>query len=856
MTNYREMDDGTLVDLSLLGEEGAFEELVERHEGEVKKKAVSIIGNPYTAEDIAQDTFLYAWSHLAELRYRPKFGIWILRVAENRAKTLLKRYKTCISELVADPDSIPVFDEDSRLSLAIWEETEQNQKIRDAVDALSRVLRDTVLLHYLDGYSVKEVSTLLSVPEGTVLWRLSEGRKQLRRGFGVPEEGVGKLTSRVKRQIEELKRWATRNDKSGFAETYGSVLSLVGRMEDSAEKSAMLADVLLRGMWWIPGQDNERLRAKIKAAALASHNEYVMASLIAQEYHHLHGEDRIRRIRDDLIPEMEAAGFIFSLGRLYFWLGHALAGYGRMDEALSAFSKVTEYLAPSSSYYACAVASLRMEPRYTEAKIGKQVHIACLGETYEKIDSTWRYMNQPGYTRGLPDTAFDAIPLYWLSRCDGLIDDPAMKPEDTRVSEDGRVTLSLRRADGPVTVPAGMYGNCLIFETKGEEVSPLDIETVICPGVGVIRQTDRIKGVRFLLTSVDIKGSGRIPFVVGNRWTYHAEKDGDSILRQDEQNIEIIYATDKQVTASIAIYAEAEYDTSTWGGNMEAVRNLYFDGDKLRDVEPYIQRAEELASTPREMMHTAAAADVMRRIFRTDPEFNPDWTELGVRNFFGVLTVSVSDSGIALPASYRSDAFEWKSGGGGPGFHSILYNYLYEIIAAAWGVIWSDAWVPGFHETASHMLLDQVIRTELTVGEDENVMTPAGEFASCRHITAETEGYIGYWSGHLEFWYAPGVGLVKFLRIGTAEDEPEERRLPVVWELTEYRGTGEGYFPLVNKELIDGLFRRYEPADQPLPDGYRGWVEYTFSTDEEGTVIIKNAGGVQERAATEKTDNE
>ena len=57
----------------------------------------------------------------------------------------MKRHKTCISELVADPDSIPVFDEDSRLSLAIWEETEQNQKIRDAVDALSRVLRDSLL---------------------------------------------------------------------------------------------------------------------------------------------------------------------------------------------------------------------------------------------------------------------------------------------------------------------------------------------------------------------------------------------------------------------------------------------------------------------------------------------------------------------------------------------------------------------------------------------------------------------------------------------------------------------------------------------------------------------------------------
>ena len=94
--------------------------------------------------------------------------------------------------------------------------------------------------------------------------------------------------------------------------------------------------------------------------------------------------------------------------------------------------------------------------------------------------------------------------------------------------------------------------------------------------------------------------------------------------------------------------------------------------------------------------------------------------------------------------------------------------------------------------------------------------------------------------------------LVKFLRLGTAENETEERKGPFVWELTEYRGTGEGYFPLVSSQESDGLFRRYEPANRPLPDGYRGWVEYTYSTDETGTVIFKNAGGVQAREGTER----
>ncbi|MBQ3862038.1 MAG: hypothetical protein II779_16055, partial [Clostridia bacterium] len=81
-----------------------------------------------------------------------------------------------------------------------------------------------------------------------------------------------------------------------------------------------------------------------------------------------------------------------------------------------------------------------------------------------------------------------------------------------------------------------------------------------------------------------------------------------------------------------------------------------------------------------------------------------------------------------------------------------------------------------------------------------------------------------------------------FRRTGTAEDEEEDAKGPFTWELTAYRGTGAGYFP-----LDDGLIRRYEPADQPLPDGYRGWVEYTYSTDETGTVIFKNASGTQDR---------
>ena len=69
----------------------------------------------------------------------------------------------------------------------------------------------------------------------------------------------------------------------------------------------------------------------------------------------------------------------------------------------------------------------------------------------------------------------------------------------------------------------------------------------------------------------------------------------------------------------------------------------------------------------------------------------------------------------------------------------------------------------------------------------------------------------------------------------------EGGKLDCIWELTDYRGRGEGYFP-----TDDGLFRRYEPTE--LGDGFHGSVEYTFDTDENGTVMFRNALGTQDRA--------
>ena len=162
---------------------------------------------------------------------------------------------------------------------------------------------------------------------------------------------------------------------------------------------------------------------------------------------------------------------------------------------------------------------------------------------------------------------------------------------------------------------------------------------------------------------------------------------------------------------------------------------------------------------------------------------------------------------------------------------------LYDILDDAAGCVWSDEWISGYGYEKDIAVYDRPMHVIFKVLDDETVETPAGSFKNCRHIFFDLQHSTGGWSyrgGKKEYWFAKGIGIVKMSAI-FKEDLP-----PCIWELTEYRGEGEGFFP-----AADGLFRRYEPRD--LRHGYHASVEYTFDEDESGIIIFRNALGTQDR---------
>lgn len=840
MTPYFDANDESLVELTLLGNEKAYEELVIRHERAVRGTAFKVTKNEYSAEDASQDAFVSAWMNLDSLRYRDRFGSWVCSIAKNCAKNIVARYKSAVPDISFDlQEYLDATDPDGNGLVEMFHDDSRADELHEAVEALGSKIRESIILHYFEGLSVREIAGKLSLPEGTVKWRLSEGRKQLRKGFGVMEkeyDGNETLTVRVMRQVEELKLWRLKNDKTGFESDYREVLACVEALDNSKEKSHALADVLRLGYWWLPGQKNDEVWANIKKAAEEGHNDEVMQSVMAEEHDKYEGQARIDYMQNTQIPYLEQNGFCKSLGYVLFWMGYAHRCLGEYEKAIEIYRRVMETLEPCDVYYANAKAAIHSEERLIEAlKTNRNKHnVSPTGEVYRYIDDKLYFSEQPGY--GYDNMDADSS-LFWnCSQCDSLIYDPEMKPGDMKASSDGRMTLRFARSGVSVDTPAGRFDGCDVFTLDGEYHGLKHTETYFCRGVGIVKQNVEREDRRntWVLSSYEITGDGMIPLAPGNRWQYECLTRDPAIECERENIFEVTGCHDGRAAVASSCFVLNLGFTDTWEGNTVKARMSYWeDGERLSDVKPEIERAVQLAGTKRQKMHAAIAKDVMVRILDTDPVLNPDYTRKGRWDFFSLYEIKAEDGAVSMADNNRKYGFEWKDMGksGAEGL-KVLYNFLYDILDDAAGCVWSDKWISGYMHEGDF----NGYHTKLRVTGDVTATVPAGTFESCRCVSIERAGLSGGWSyrgGKFDYLFAPGIGIVKMIHL--IDDSTD-----AIWELTEYRGTGNGYFP-----TGDGLFRRYEP--QALGDGFHASVEYTFVADETGTVMFRNALGNQDR---------
>ena len=168
-----------------LGNQKAFEKLVEVYQRPIYNLALRMLHSRPEAEDIAQDIFLHLLGILD--RYDPErpFEPWLFRVATNFVLNHLKRRKleTVSMESLrqpGDPDAPAVDIEDPASSTtAPVEQSEEHEALKEAVAELPPDWRAVITLHYMQSFSVNDIASILEIPVGTVKNRLFRARNLL-----------------------------------------------------------------------------------------------------------------------------------------------------------------------------------------------------------------------------------------------------------------------------------------------------------------------------------------------------------------------------------------------------------------------------------------------------------------------------------------------------------------------------------------------------------------------------------------------------------------------------------------------------------------------------------------------------
>lgn len=150
-----------------------FTKLIEENKLRFYKTAKIILKNDDDIYDALQEALISIYQNYDQLKNIEYFSTWATRIVINKCYDLLRKNKNNI---------IPI-DENiaNDIKVAQYDEYEIDKYgIKKAMEYLNEDLKLITILYYYDNYSIKEISQIIDIPEGTVKSRLSKAREILK----------------------------------------------------------------------------------------------------------------------------------------------------------------------------------------------------------------------------------------------------------------------------------------------------------------------------------------------------------------------------------------------------------------------------------------------------------------------------------------------------------------------------------------------------------------------------------------------------------------------------------------------------------------------------------------------------
>jgi RNA polymerase sigma-70 factor (ECF subfamily) len=165
------------------GDREAFGHLVHKYQGRLFGLVLMMVRQPTGAEEVTQDAFVRAYTHIGDYDDRRPFYPWLATIAVRLAQNWLRRHWR---EVRRDGTSLETVQEPGATAAALSGllANERSRRLWQAVAALPSGERTSVILYYRDEMSVRDIARALGVTTGTVKTLLFRARRHLRERIG------------------------------------------------------------------------------------------------------------------------------------------------------------------------------------------------------------------------------------------------------------------------------------------------------------------------------------------------------------------------------------------------------------------------------------------------------------------------------------------------------------------------------------------------------------------------------------------------------------------------------------------------------------------------------------------------
>lgn len=321
------IDDKEILSQIASGNTKLFEQIVKKYSNAIYGAAYSKLGDYHMAQDVTQEVFVKAYLKLDTLKQSEKLGAWLYSLTKNACIDWFRKHKFTDSL-----DQVRETEADDIVADLVVKKEVQTQ-LKEALNSLPEANRQAVILYYLNGYSIKEISEFLNVPASTIENRVHRARKSLRDQLSLSLEhdlNKNKLGDDFVEDIEQIclhiqeYLWLTER----YDEAIRELRKELKKNPNNTELKLTLADNLLQ--IWLKTKDAaimEEAEGLFKEIAKA---DIVNTFYLTRFYWTIEKYDKAIA----LIKEMEDSKFLkYSVRDYKFVHGAILKDAGKLEEA-------------------------------------------------------------------------------------------------------------------------------------------------------------------------------------------------------------------------------------------------------------------------------------------------------------------------------------------------------------------------------------------------------------------------------------------------------------------------------------------------------------------------------------------